>query len=80
MKIEILTLEKNSDVSFYLLSGLDNKVTVFNVSNPEEDSSAKKKTVGTHTNFVSCCLFPHSDQQVFILILHKNECINVNSK
>lgn len=43
---------------------MDNKVTVFNVSNPEEDPSAKKKTVGTHTNFMSCCLFPNSDQQV----------------
>ncbi|KAL5243228.1 hypothetical protein ACI65C_010638 [Semiaphis heraclei] len=44
--------------------GLDNKVTVFNISNPEEDPSAKKKTVGTHTNFMSCCLFPNSDQQI----------------
>lgn len=43
---------------------MDNKVTVFNISNPEEDPSAKKKTVGTHTNFMSCCLFPNSDQQV----------------
>lgn len=52
-------------IYLYILSGLDNKVTVFNISNPEEDPSAKKKTVGTHTNFMSCCLFPSSDQQVF---------------
>lgn len=41
------------------------------MSNPEEDPSAKKKTVGTHTNFMSCCLFPNSDQQVYTFFLHK---------
>lgn len=49
---------------------MDNKVTVFNISNPEEDPSAKKKTVGTHTNFMSCCLFPNSDQQVICYFLY----------
>lgn len=31
----------------------------------EEDVSVKKKTVGTHTSYMSCCTFPNSDQQVF---------------
>lgn len=26
--------------------------------------SARKKTVGTHTSYMSCCAFPNSDQQV----------------
>lgn len=43
---------------------------MFNISNPEEDPSAKKKTVGTHTNFMSCCLFPNSDQQVICNFLY----------
>lgn len=43
--------------------GLDNKVTVYPLS-LEEDVSVKKKTVGTHTSYMSCCTFPNSDQQV----------------
>lgn len=43
--------------------GLDNKVTVYPLSF-EEDVSAKKKPVGTHTSYMSCCTFPNSDQQV----------------
>ncbi|CAN8011310.1 unnamed protein product [Ixodes pacificus] len=43
--------------------GLDNKVTVYPLSF-EEDVSTKKKAVGTHTSYMSCCLFPNSDQQV----------------
>ncbi|KAK7601197.1 hypothetical protein V9T40_008638 [Parthenolecanium corni] len=42
--------------------GMDNKVTVYPLTH--EDDSAKKKTVGTHTSFVSCCMFPNSDQQI----------------
>lgn len=30
----------------------------------EEDISGRKKTVGTHTSYMSCCLFPNSDQQI----------------
>ena len=30
----------------------------------DEDLSSKKKTVGTHTSYMSCCLFPGSDNQV----------------
>lgn len=26
--------------------------------------SLKKKTVGTHTSYMSCCTFPNSDQQI----------------
>lgn len=43
--------------------GLDNKVTVYPVT-VEEDMSTKKKTVGTHTSYMSCCVFPRSDQQI----------------
>ncbi|CAM1297019.1 GNB5 (predicted) [Pycnogonum litorale] len=43
--------------------GLDNKVTVYPLSF-EEDVSSKKKTVGTHTSYMSCCTFPNSDQQI----------------
>uniref|UniRef100_A0A1B6D8A7 Uncharacterized protein n=1 Tax=Clastoptera arizonana TaxID=38151 RepID=A0A1B6D8A7_9HEMI len=43
--------------------GLDNKVTVYSLS-LEEDVSTKKKTVGTHTSYMSCCTFPNSDQQI----------------
>lgn len=43
--------------------GLDNKVTVYPLS-LDEDVSLKKKTVGTHTSYMSCCVFPNSDQQV----------------
>ncbi|KAJ8925660.1 hypothetical protein NQ315_009505 [Exocentrus adspersus] len=43
--------------------GLDNKVTVYPLS-LDEDVSLKKKTVGTHTSYMSCCIFPNSDQQI----------------
>ncbi|XP_050504558.1 guanine nucleotide-binding protein subunit beta-5 [Diabrotica virgifera virgifera] len=43
--------------------GLDNKVTVYPLS-LEEDVSLRKKTVGTHTSYMSCCIFPNSDQQI----------------
>ncbi|KAH6938243.1 hypothetical protein HPB50_008290 [Hyalomma asiaticum] len=43
--------------------GLDNKVTVYPLS-LEEEVSSKKKAVGTHTSYMSCCLFPNSDQQI----------------
>ncbi|KAG5899556.1 hypothetical protein JTB14_008240 [Gonioctena quinquepunctata] len=43
--------------------GLDNKVTVYPLS-LDEDVSLRKKTVGTHTSYMSCCTFPNSDQQI----------------
>lgn len=43
--------------------GLDNKVTVYPIT-LDEDMSSKKKTVGTHTSYMSCCIFPNSDQQI----------------
>lgn len=33
----------------------------------EDDPNNKRKTVGTHTSYMSCCLFPNSDQQVYRL-------------
>lgn len=44
--------------------GLDNKVTVYPVMTLDEDIASKKKTVGTHTSYMSCCIFPNSDQQI----------------
>ena len=43
--------------------GLDNKITVYPLT-MDEDLSSKKRTVGTHTSYMSCCLFPGSDNQV----------------
>ncbi|XP_020292451.1 guanine nucleotide-binding protein subunit beta-5 [Pseudomyrmex gracilis] len=43
--------------------GLDNKVTVYPLS-LEDDVSTHKRTVGTHTSYMSCCAFPNSDQQI----------------
>ncbi|XP_054159021.1 guanine nucleotide-binding protein subunit beta-5-like isoform X2 [Oppia nitens] len=43
--------------------GLDNKVTVYPLY-VEEDVATKKKNVGTHTSYMSCCLFPGTDQQI----------------
>lgn len=43
--------------------GLDNKLTVFPLS-MEDDVASKKKVVGTHTSYMSSCLFPSSDNQV----------------
>jgi len=43
--------------------GLDNKVTVYPLS-MEDDPNVRRKTVGTHTSYMSCCLFPNSDQQI----------------
>ena len=45
-------------------SGLDNKCTVYPLS-LDEDPAAKKKLVGTHTSYLSCCKFTNSDQQVY---------------
>jgi guanine nucleotide-binding protein subunit beta-5 len=44
-------------------------VTVYTLS-LEEDVSTKKKTVGTHTSYMSCCIFPNSDQQVCVVQKH----------
>lgn len=59
-----------NNLSFTMCRGLDNKVTVYPIC-MDEEMSARKKTVGTHTSYMSCCIFPNSDQQVNKL----NECI-----
>lgn len=43
--------------------GLDNKITVYPLS-LDEDVLTKKKHVGTHTSYMSCCIFPGTDQQI----------------
>ncbi|XP_071039938.1 guanine nucleotide-binding protein subunit beta-5 [Parasteatoda tepidariorum] len=61
--------------------GLDNKITVYPLSF-EDDVSTKKKAVGTHTSYMSCCLFPNSDQQVstIITVFFFFLIVSVNSK
>ncbi|XP_030745588.1 guanine nucleotide-binding protein subunit beta-5 [Sitophilus oryzae] len=49
--------------NFVACGGLDNKVTVYPLV-LDEEISQRKKTVGTHTSYMSCCLFPNSDQQI----------------
>ncbi|XP_047516936.1 guanine nucleotide-binding protein subunit beta-5 [Pieris napi] len=45
--------------------GLDNKVTVFPLGGSgEEEPAARKRTVATHTSYMSCCLFPNTDRQM----------------
>lgn len=49
-------------LSLYIRSGLDNKVTVFPLG--EEEPALRKRTVATHTSYMSCCLFPNTDRQI----------------
>ncbi|CAH0724095.1 unnamed protein product, partial [Brenthis ino] len=46
--------------------GLDNKVTVFPLASggAEEEPTARKRTVATHTSYMSACLFPNTDRQL----------------
>uniref|UniRef100_A0A2H1VZ39 SFRICE_028441 n=1 Tax=Spodoptera frugiperda TaxID=7108 RepID=A0A2H1VZ39_SPOFR len=44
--------------------GLDNKVTVFPLAGGEDEPAARKRTVATHTSYMSCCLFPNTDRQI----------------
>ncbi|KAI2798584.1 guanine nucleotide binding protein (G protein), beta 5 [Blomia tropicalis] len=48
------------------VGGLDNKVTVYPLHNedPNKDIASGKRCVGTHTSYMSCCIFPNSDQQI----------------
>ena len=39
-------------------------MTVYPVISGEDDLSTRRRTVGTHTSYMSCCLFPGSDNQV----------------
>ncbi|XP_037873698.1 guanine nucleotide-binding protein subunit beta-5 [Bombyx mori] len=43
--------------------GLDNKVTVFPIGGDEEPG-VRKRTVATHTSYISACLFPNTDRQL----------------
>ncbi|EDW07944.1 guanine nucleotide-binding protein subunit beta-5 [Drosophila mojavensis] len=49
--------------NYVACGGLDNKVTVYPITSDEE-MAAKKRTVGTHTSYMSCCIYPNSDQQI----------------
>lgn len=47
----------------YFFSGLDNKCHVVPLSF-EDDISQKKRSVATHTSYMSCCMFLRSDNLV----------------
>ena len=49
--------------------GLDNKVTLYKVAPTDEEMSKQKKIVATHTNYVSCNKFMHSDQLVRLFFI-----------
>uniref|UniRef100_A0A1B0AHA4 Uncharacterized protein n=1 Tax=Glossina pallidipes TaxID=7398 RepID=A0A1B0AHA4_GLOPL len=49
--------------NFVACGGLDNKVTVYPITS-DKDMAAKKRTVGTHTSYMSRCTYPNSDQQI----------------
>lgn len=51
------------NIVFICCRGLDNKVTVYPL-HQEDEVSIRKKTVATHTSYMSCCVFPNSDQQI----------------
>ncbi|KAI4468218.1 guanine nucleotide-binding protein beta g protein beta [Holotrichia oblita] len=76
---DVLRLLMLHETYFHLCGGLDNKVTVYPLS-LDEDVTQKKKTVGTHTSYMSCCLFPNSDQQscdkmVLIWDMRSGQCV-----
>lgn len=54
--------------SMVAAGGLDNKVTVFALSGAggagDDEPAARKRTVATHTSYMSCCLFPNTDRQL----------------
>ena len=47
----------------HFFRGLDNKLTLYPL-NMDDDANKYKKVVATHANYISCCKFMHSDQQV----------------
>lgn len=52
---------------FVLRRGLDNKVTVFPLGGSgaaDEEPASRKRTVATHTSYMSCCVFPNTDRQI----------------
>lgn len=55
-------------ICMYLVSGLDNKCTLYPLS-MDEDPASKKRAVATHTSYLSCCSFTSSDHQVLLQTL-----------
>lgn len=49
--------------NFIAGGGLDNKITAYPLY-AEEDSSLKKRPIGTHTSYTSCSMFLGNDQQI----------------
>ncbi|XP_013392946.1 guanine nucleotide-binding protein subunit beta-5 [Lingula anatina] len=43
--------------------GLDNKCTIYPLT-LEDDPTAKKRAIATHTSYLSCCTFTNSDHQI----------------
>lgn len=44
--------------------GLDNKCTLYPIGNGEENPASKKRTIATHTSYLSCCRFFNTDTQI----------------
>lgn len=49
--------------NFIACGGLDNKITAFPFYT-DEDVTSKKRPIGTHTSYTSCCMFLGNDQQI----------------
>lgn len=49
--------------NFIAGGGLDNKITAYPLY-AEDDSSLKKRPIGTHTSYTSCSMFLGNDQQI----------------
>lgn len=69
----LMSGNKHYSFSLYFFRGLDNKITVYPLS-LEEDVQGKKKHVGTHTSYMSCCTFPGTDQQVSLFTSSSSSC------
>lgn len=57
-------------ICFNFFSGLDNKCSVVPLSF-EDDILQKKRSVATHTSYMSCCTFLRSDNLVFFFLLRQ---------
>lgn len=59
----ILTCAFAPSSNFIAAGGLDNRITAYPIV-ADDDSSMKKRPIGTHTSYTSCCQFLGNDQQI----------------
>ncbi|KAG9511324.1 Guanine nucleotide-binding protein subunit beta-5, partial [Fragariocoptes setiger] len=50
--------------TFIACGGLDNKITAYPLYLDSDDMTPRKRPIGTHTSYVSCCTFFGNDQQI----------------